>query len=182
MESQAAGSGPSPGKGDRYYAELWREWRPRARAYARAFGGLTAEDREDIADEAVARAWASRDRFEAGRRFAPWFLTIVRRLALDTSRRRREMAAEPATFDRREAPAGQVDPAPEREAEAAFVRSFVEGLPERERELASLVYGQDLGPAEAARIVGIPAGTAKWRLHEIRKALKKAWEREYGSR
>ena len=36
------------------------------------------------------------------------------------------------------------------------------------------------GLAEAACVLGVPAGTAKWRLSEIRKALRRAWEREYG--
>lgn len=61
----------------------WLEWRARAAAYCRAFHGLSPEEGEDIAGEAVSRAWAARDRFDSARPFAPWFFTIVRRLALD---------------------------------------------------------------------------------------------------
>lgn len=67
----------------------WLEWRARAAAYCRAFHGLSPEEREDIAGETVSRAWTARDRFDSARPFAPWFFTIVRRLALDSMAKNR---------------------------------------------------------------------------------------------
>ncbi len=181
MESLIEGS-PWAGEGadDAGFEAFWREWRPRAAAYARAFGGLSAEDREELAAEAVTRAWLAEGRRDRNRPFAPWFFAIVRHLALDTLRRRRELSASPENFDRsashHEGPEGGAL----RKEEAEFVRRFVAALPERDRELSCLIYGAGLGIGEAARIAGMPTGTAKWRLYEVRKALRKAWEREYG--
>jgi len=180
MESLDPGAAPGEPEAGVGYEALWREWRPRAAAYARAFGGLSAEDREELADEAVARAWEARARFRAGSPFAPWFFQIVRRLALDALRRRREEPKPPAFFEGQGSSPPEAEEAALRDAEAEFVRRFVAGLPVRDRELSSLVYGQGLGLAEAACVLGVPAGTAKWRLSEIRKALRRAWEREYG--
>lgn len=180
MESLDPGAAPGEPEAGVGYEALWREWRPRAAAYARAFGGLSAEDREELADEAVARAWEAHARFRAGSPFAPWFFQIVRRLALDALRRRCEEPKPPAFFEGQGSSPPEAEEAALRDAEAEFVRRFVAGLPSRDRELSSLVYGQGLGLAEAACVLGVPAGTAKWRLSEIRKALRRAWEREYG--
>ena len=35
-----------------------------------------------------------------------------------------------------------------------------------------LVTYEEFTPTEAAELVGIPAGTARWHLHEARKALR----------
>lgn len=158
---------------------FWLEWRARAAAYARAFGGLTREDREDVAAGAVERAYAALESYDRSRPFAPWFLTIVRRVALDAVARGREFPAGPERFEAEISRCKEAETAITREDEAAFVRDFVAKLSERDRELAHLIHGEDLRVGEAARILGIPAGTAKWRLHEIKKALKQAWEREY---
>lgn len=160
----------------------WLEWRARAAAYCRAFHGLSPEEREDIAGEAVSRAWAARDRFDSARPFAPWFFTIVRRLALDAVEKSRGKGMEDsaAPLGILPSPQAEAEEVAVRESEARFVRGFVDALPEPDRELASLVYGQGFRVAKAARVTGIPVGSAKWRLHEIRKALRGAWEEEYG--
>jgi len=161
---------------------LWRNWRPRAAAYCRAFPSITRETREELASEAVLRAYRASGRFIPGKPFAPWFFAIVRNLAID------ELARLP-----RECPRGaSVEEAPSRHEEAeeraekaceeAFVKDFLGTRDNLDRELANLVYGQGLGAGEAAKLVGVPAGTAKWRLFELRAALRRAWEREYGHR
>lgn len=163
------------------FRELCREWRPRAAAYCRVFRGLSDQDREDVVGEALARAWAARDRFDPARPFAPWFLTIVRRAALDALARPGRRIS-PECVDDVPSPVPGAEEAAVRDSEADFVRRFVAALDPRDRELASLVYGQDLCLADAARTTGIPVGTAKWRLHEIRIALRREWERENGER
>jgi DNA-directed RNA polymerase specialized sigma24 family protein len=52
----------------------------------------------------------------------------------------------------------------------------VAALPERERELAYLVYGAGLGLGEAARITGEPLGTVKWRMHRLKAAVRSKME------
>ncbi|HOX13468.1 MAG TPA: sigma-70 family RNA polymerase sigma factor [Spirochaetia bacterium] len=163
------------------FRELCREWRPRAAAYCRVFRGLSDQDREDVVGEALARAWAARDRFDPARPFAPWFLTIVRRAALDALARPGRRIS-PECVDDVPSPVPGAEEAAVRDSEAEFVRRFVAALDPRDRELASLVYGQDLCLADAARTTGIPVGTVKWRLHEIRIALRREWERENGER
>jgi len=176
------------------FEELWRLWRPRAAAYLRSFAGLSDEDREEAANEAVLKAWRARGVFDARRDFAPWFLAIARRTALDALRRGRAATRGRAVANvrARHLPEG-TDPVAAipsaaagaeelamRDADRDFVRRFLAKAEPETRELASLVYGQGLRLKSAAAVLGMPEGTAKWRLSELRKALMAAWEVEYG--
>jgi RNA polymerase sigma factor (sigma-70 family) len=56
------------------------------------------------------------------------------------------------------------------------LRSAVAGLRSEEREVLTLVAGEDLTVADAARVLGMPAGTARRLLHQARAALRNAPE------
>jgi RNA polymerase sigma factor (sigma-70 family) len=166
------------------FAELWKAWHPRLRAYCASFQGLGAEDGEEIAGDALLRAFERVDGYRPEMAFEPWLYSIARRLAFDrmrSARRRFERAVDPCEFD--DGPDSRY-PGPEEECESNSerdgVRRFMEGLPEKDRELAFLVYGESLKLADAARITGEPVGTVKWRLHAIRKRLGRCMEAGYG--
>jgi RNA polymerase sigma-70 factor (ECF subfamily) len=55
-------------------------------------------------------------------------------------------------------------------------RSAVAGLKSDEREVLTLVAGEDLTVADAARVLGMPAGTARRLLHQARTALRNSPE------
>jgi RNA polymerase sigma-70 factor (ECF subfamily) len=56
------------------------------------------------------------------------------------------------------------------------LRAAVAGLRSQEREVLTLVAGEDLTVADAARVLGLPAGTARRLLHQARAALRNAPE------
>jgi len=56
------------------------------------------------------------------------------------------------------------------------LRAALAGLGSAEREVLTLVAGEDLTVADAARVLGIPAGTARRLLHQARAALRNAPE------
>jgi RNA polymerase sigma factor (sigma-70 family) len=55
-------------------------------------------------------------------------------------------------------------------------RAAVARLKPDEREVLTLVAGEDLSVADAARVLGIPAGTARRLLHQARTALRSSPE------
>lgn len=55
---------------------------------------------------------------------------------------------------------------------APELRRALADLPAEERELLLLVSWEELTPTEAAAVVGIPAGTARSRLHRARGRLR----------
>jgi RNA polymerase sigma-70 factor (ECF subfamily) len=52
------------------------------------------------------------------------------------------------------------------------MRERVLALPDRLREVLVLRYYEDLGEEEMARVLGVPRGTIKSRLHAAVKALR----------
>ena len=56
------------------------------------------------------------------------------------------------------------------------LRAALAGLGAEEREVLTLVAGEDLAVVDAARVLGIPAGTARRLLHQARTALRNAPE------
>jgi RNA polymerase sigma factor (sigma-70 family) len=50
--------------------------------------------------------------------------------------------------------------------------SAVRALPAAEREVLLLVAWEQLTPAEAAKVLGVPQGTARSRLHRARATVR----------
>jgi RNA polymerase sigma-70 factor, ECF subfamily len=125
---------------------------------------------EDIAQEALLRAWRRRSTLrEAGSR-RQWLATIVRNEAF-----RHYSRPRPDPTDDVEALEGHEDELVAATADRADLRAALEELSERERVLISLRYEEDMTqPAIAARL-GIPEGTVKVQLHRARLKLKAAY-------
>ena len=60
-------------------------------------------------------------------------------------------------------------PAPEQDTE---LRLVLDAMPEKHRLPLVLFYLEGFSTEEVARALGIPTGTAKYRLHQARKALR----------
>jgi RNA polymerase sigma-70 factor (ECF subfamily) len=63
----------------------------------------------------------------------------------------------------------------ERDERQAWVRQFVDSLPESMRGPLVLVYYQGMKYREAAEVLGIPVGTVKSRLHTAILKLNEVW-------
>jgi RNA polymerase sigma-70 factor (ECF subfamily) len=135
------------------------------------------EEADDALQEAYVKAYRALDRFEAGRPFAPWFLTIVARTALSALRRERRRAATSLDDP---APEGNVsladriaDPSHDTasmEYRLLAERAF-ESLSEEHRAVLALRVGSDLAYSEIAAALEVPVGTVMSRLARAREAL-----------
>jgi RNA polymerase sigma-70 factor (ECF subfamily) len=125
---------------------------------------------EDIAQEALLRAWRRRSTLrEAGSR-KQWLSTIVRNEAFRYYSRPR-----PDLTDEVEALQGHEDAAVASTEDRADIQAALGRLSESERVILSLRYEEDLTqPAIAARL-GIPEGTVKVQLHRARVKLRRAY-------
>lgn len=143
------------------------------------YGFLTrraaAADADDLFQETWLRVVRYRDRFDPERRFSTWLFQIANNLCRDRARRRgvRDRHRVEVETAAREDPARRAPPPIESTLD---VRARVAGLPERLREVLVLRYYRDLPEKEIARIVGIPPGTVKSRLHAAVKALREGME------
>ena len=131
---------------------------------------------EDIAQDALLRAWRRRSTLRDGSRQKEWLGTIVRNEAFRLHARVRPDPV--ATLETQE---GAEDERIASTVERADLHAALQRLDERERELVQLRYDEDLTQQAIARRLRIPDGTVKVRLHRLRHKLRRAMDEANGS-
>jgi RNA polymerase sigma-70 factor (ECF subfamily) len=157
------------------------------RCYRLAWSILSNDaDAADATQDALVSAWRQLPRLRDPATFDGWLNRIVANAALMARRHRvrlREVSVRPAyPGDEATGPEPPQDPRA-RTAMDEFVDNDAIGrafdrLRPQDRMLLVLHHVEERPVAEIARSLGIPVGTAKWRLHAARNALEKAMEAE----
>jgi RNA polymerase sigma-70 factor (ECF subfamily) len=127
---------------------------------------------EDLAQEAFLKAFKSLATFRAESAFSTWLTAIALNTYRSALRRRERIvplldAAEVASSK----PHGHSVLEERRRAE--LVRQAVLKLPARYRDALVLYYFEEKDLIESARVLRVPAGTLKARLHRARALLKR---------
>lgn len=160
--------GRGPKSADEAFGRELARLVPRLRSYARTItrGGEAAED---LVQETLLRAWASRTRFEPGTNLRAWMFTILRNLFLTQVRRARFVGS----FDEVDAERRLAHPG-DQAASAEFNEALelIGRLPEEQREALTLVSLDGLTYDEAAAYAGTAIGTFKSRVFRARTALR----------
>ena len=124
-------------------------------------------DAEDIAQDALLRAWRRRSTLrEAGSR-NQWLAAIVRNEAF-----RQHARVRPDLTEKIELWEGAEDERVLAAVELADLHAALACLNERDRRLLEMKYEEDLTQATIARRLGVPEGTVKVRLHRARNKLR----------
>jgi RNA polymerase sigma-70 factor (ECF subfamily) len=127
------------------------------------------EDAEEATQEALLRAWRGADQCRGSSR-VPWVRQIGRnealRVAARRARLRRELSAEPLCET-----AAVDDPELVRLPVTETVRGALAQLTAADQMLIRLRYVEDLTQPQVARMLGLPEGTVKIRLHRARAHL-----------
>lgn len=143
-------------------------------AYRVALGVLrNPAEAEDVAQEALIRAYRKFDRLRDARRFRSWLVRVSFRLALDRSRsaRRRELRETLWARPELRSPVQSVEEiAASRQFEERLDRALDE-LPDRLRLVILLTAIEGHSVDEVAALLDVPAGTVKSRLFAARKRL-----------
>ena len=139
------------------------------RVAARLLGD--AGEAEDIAQEALSRAWESAPRFDPRRgRFTTWLYRIVANLCTDHFRRPRD-AALPADFDAADPADGAYEVLEGEQLECGLSRALAE-LPVRQRAAIMLVYEENLSATDAAHALGTTVKAVERLLARAREHLR----------
>jgi RNA polymerase sigma-70 factor (ECF subfamily) len=143
-------------------------------AYRVARGVLrNSADAEDVAQEALLRAYRRFDRLRDRNRFRAWLVRIAFRLALDRLRsvkRREQRDALWSQPERQPPPTTAEELAASSEFQAHLEEALAE-LPEKLRLVLLLAAMEGHTIEEIAELVGIPVGTVKSRIFLARKQL-----------
>jgi len=129
---------------------------------------------EDIAQDALVRAWRRRSTLRDDRRRSEWLATIVRNEAFRQHERLRPDPVGEVAFRR-----GADDERIAETVERADLHAALAKLDESDRLLLRLRYAEDLTQQAIARRLGLPDGTVKVRLHRLRIKLRKVMNGEY---
>lgn len=153
---------------DRYYSQI--------HGYvARRLGHGVADD---VAAEAFLVAFAAREKYQMSRPDArPWLYGIVSNLISRHHRaehRRYRALARTGAHQVSEGHEDEVTVRLDAQAYRAPLAAALAGIPTADRDVLLLVAWAELTSDEAGEALGIPAGTARSRLHRARKRLRAA--------
>jgi RNA polymerase sigma factor (sigma-70 family) len=128
----------------------------------------SANDCDDVVQEALARAWARRADFDPARGSPRAWLLM---LTADRGKLLRRRLSRPLR-------APSAPPALELGPESADLdlRAAVSALPARQRQAVMLFYYASLTAEETAAAMGVSLGTVKSTLHDARKRLARTLE------
>lgn len=153
------------------FAEVARRHEAAIHGYLARRAGRQAAD--DLLAEVWLRAFAARGGYDTGYGDArPWLYGIARNVLREHWRAGSgdELAAS-AQVD--SDPWDSVDDRLDVAGRAKAVVAAVRALPAAESEVLLLVAWEQLSPAEAAKVLGVPQGTARSRLHRARATLRR---------
>jgi RNA polymerase sigma-70 factor (ECF subfamily) len=126
---------------------------------------------DEAAQEATIRAWRQRHKCRTPRTPGPWVAQIARNEAL------RLRAGEKKQCDMADRAAGELGMsalfAEDELIRKVSVQQMLRGLTLEERRLIDLRYKDDLAQPAIARVLGVPEGTVKVRLHRLRQRLRR---------
>jgi RNA polymerase sigma-70 factor (ECF subfamily) len=141
---------------------------PFLRAFARTLCHA-AEQAEDLAQEALLKAWQCRGQFQPGTNLRAWLATILRNRFFSLGRRRKWRA----DYDQEIIERTLVAPDdPQAVVELEDVRRALAMLPDFQREALILIGAGGMSYDEAAQIAGCPLGTVKSRVRRARDELQ----------
>lgn len=152
----------SDAAGATLFDQLWPDVLRTARAIV-GNGGAA----EDVAQEAMVKAFGRLDGFDGRGPFGAWVRRIVVNTALNALRGRgravplTDAVAVPETPD----PSG-----------GGALAAAVRDLPADRRVLVGLRFGLDLTPTEIAEVMDLPVGTVKSRLSRVLEQLRETLE------
>ena len=131
------------------------------------------EDSEDVAQEALARCYRTRQSLRDPARFQAWLVRTCWRMALNhrraaQRRENREQRALPTS-----PPPGVEEIAAASESRDRLWRA-IDGLPEKLRLVLVLSSIEGHDTRDVAHLAGLPEGTVKSRLHLARQRLSEA--------
>jgi RNA polymerase sigma-70 factor, ECF subfamily len=141
-----------------------------------------AADAAELVNEAMLEVWRGAGRFRGESRVRTWLLGIVNYRAIDLMRKRKPLAedlgvaedvVDEGACDIHEALAGAEN--------AVHVRTCVERLPDKQRQVVHLTFFEHLAYPEVAAVLEVPTGTVKTRMMHAKERLLRCLAKLVGS-
>lgn len=151
------------------FIDLVRTEQEPLRRFLLALCGGDAALADDIAQEALVRAYVSSGSFLGRSKFKTWLFRIAYNCYMDHCRKKTPARADSDSYEAQNVPSGD-------SADAGFryqqLYRALNLLPEKEKAAIILFYFEDKSIKEIAAILEMPAGTVKYHLSMGRNHLK----------
>ncbi len=139
------------------------------RRFLRTLCGGDSFRADDLAQEALLKAYLSFARFEGRAQFSTWLFKIAYNCFCDSVRRQQRRRTEPLES----APPLPAEPETSRDFENDQLWRAIAELPEKERTVTLLFYMEEKSLKEITAITGINPATVRSHLHRARRHLQK---------
>jgi len=172
------------GSQERCFRRIWETYYPRLMVFARGCGGAAGADAEDLVQEIMEKVYRGIRTYNPTWSFSTWVYTIARNACRDRARRAHAVPSALSLADL-PGPRQPADPwTPEQELlrrdTDRRVKEFFGAADPETRQLAFLRFHERAGYRQIASIMGVPLGTVKFRLHDLRRKLRSHLEEEDG--
>ena len=155
---------------DHLVADLYRRYHKPLLAFVQRLTAGDREQAEDIVQETMLRAWRHGDQLDpAARSPMPWLTTVARRIVIDQQRRRQ---ARPAEAGEEMLEKASVTDQTDDVLRSVVVADAMRALSPVHRQVLNETILRDRTVNEAAKVLGVPAGTVKSRLYYALRALR----------
>ena len=134
-------------------------------------------DAEDVTQLACIKVADQISSFRKQSAFTTWLYTLVLNTSRDWRRAQGRHRHDGLEGAEEVASSGAT---PEQALSARQQLDRVQALPDAEREVVLLVFGEGLSHKQAADILGCAESTVSWRIHEARKKLMNEGDRKHG--
>ncbi len=129
------------------------------------------EDAEDITQEVFVKLAKKIFNFREDSSFQTWLYRIVVNTAKDYTKKEERNLAKETAF-REEQRINSVSTQSETSLDEK-IHQLIELLPNKLKETALLVFGEGMNHREAAEVLNCAEKTISWRIHQVKKELKK---------
>jgi RNA polymerase sigma-70 factor (ECF subfamily) len=143
------------------------------------------EEARDLAQEAFMKVFSMLDRYNPAFPFSNWLLKITSNLCIDAMRKRRiqtlpmdePIRSAKGEFERQyPSPGDSPDKVFLKHERMKLLARAIENLPTHYRIMIVLRHQEDLSYEEIARVLDVPLGTVKARIHRAREMLRNLLE------
>ncbi len=151
------------------FIELVKAEQESLRRFLLALCGGDSSEADDIAQDALVRAYVASGSFLGLSKFSTWLFRIAYNCYLDHKRK-----PSPETIPADSSQALRIPSADETDSSFRYQRLYqaLDAIPEKEKAAIVLHYFEDRSIKEIASILQIPAGTVKYHLSIGRNHLK----------
>ncbi|OHD55125.1 MAG: hypothetical protein A2Y33_01075 [Spirochaetes bacterium GWF1_51_8] len=158
---------------DKLFGEIWERYGRKVLFFIREVTGRNAghAEAEDLFQEVMLKVYEKLDLFNPAYALSTWIYTIARNHCMDYFRKRKVVHGP--LDETTEYPDNKSTPEDAAVAGDLFARigAYLEGLKQTDREIAYFRFYEEMKYSEIAQVTGIPEGTIKSKVFELRKKI-----------